>query len=163
MPKLLFVCMGNICRSPAAEGVMRQDLEKAGLAGEVTVDSAGTLDYHVGNLPDFRMRAAAAQRGLNLGHRARQVTAQDLKDFDLVLVMDHDNLSEVMRLPGAHEQQAKIQLFCKYCTEHDEEEVPDPYYGGAQGFEKVLDLLEDGCVEITRRLQDGTLLPKAAP
>lgn len=163
MPKLLFVCMGNICRSPAAEGVMKHDLEQAGLTGEVMVDSAGTIDYHIGKLPDSRMRAAAEHRGLTLGHRARQVTAQDLKDFDLVLVMDHENLSEVMRLPGAREQQAKIKLFCEYCTEHDEKEVPDPYYGGAQGFEKVLDLLEDGCAEITRRLQDGTLLKKSEP
>jgi protein-tyrosine phosphatase len=162
MPKLLFVCMGNICRSPAAEGVMRHDLEQAGLAQEVAVDSAGTIDYHIGKLPDFRMRQAAAQRGLTLGHRARQVTAQDLKDFDLILVMDHENLADVMRLRGAREQSAKIKLFCDYCTQHSEETVPDPYYGGAQGFEIVLNLLEDGCAEITRRLQNGTLLQKMA-
>jgi len=140
---------------------MRHDLEQAGLASEVTVDSAGTIDYHIGKLPDPRMRQAAMQRGLNLGHRARQVTAEDLKHFDLILVMDHENLSDVMRLHGAREHQAKIKRFCEYCTQHDEKDVPDPYYGGAQGFEHVLDLLQDGCAEITRRLQNGTLLSKA--
>jgi low molecular weight protein-tyrosine phosphatase len=158
MPKLLFVCMGNICRSPAAEGVMLHHLKEAGLDQEVTVDSAGTLDYHTGNLPDFRMRRAASQRGLTLTHRARQVKPEDLSLFDLILVMDHENLHEVMHLLGAREHAAKIKLFCEFCTEHDDKVVPDPYYGGPDGFERVLDLLEDGCAEITRRLQAKTPL-----
>ncbi len=160
MLKLLFVCMGNICRSPAAEGVMLQHLEDAGLEKDITVDSAGTLDYHVGHLPDARMRAAATRRGLSLTHRARQVKPDDLRNFDLILVMDRENLHEIMHLSGARQHEAKIKLFCEFCTEHDAEEVPDPYYGGAQGFEIVLDLLEDGCAEITRRIQKGTLLEK---
>jgi len=160
MLKLLFVCMGNICRSPAAEGVMLHHLEEAELEGKVVVDSAGTLDYHVGKLPDSRMRAAASERGLSLTHRARQVTPEDLQNFDLILVMDRDNRTDVMHLSGAREQATKIKYFCEFCTEHEEQEVPDPYYGGAQGFEKVLDLLEDGCAEITRRIQAGTLLNK---
>lgn len=160
MVNLLFVCMGNICRSPAAEGVMLRHLQEAGLDKDVRVDSAGTLDYHVGKLPDSRMRHAAAERGLTLTHRARQVTAADLKLFDLIMVMDRENLHEVMHLPNAPEYADKIKLFCEYCTEHEQSEVPDPYYGGAQGFELVLDLLEDGCGELTRRLQAGTLLKK---
>ncbi len=162
MVKLLFVCMGNICRSPAAEGVMLHQLEEAGLNGQVSVDSAGTLNYHAGNLPDTRMRQAASQRGLDLTHRARQITPEDLEKFDLILVMDQDNKHEVMLLSGAKAHVAKIKMFCEFCTGHSETEVPDPYYGGAQGFDLVLDLLEDGCAEITRRLKEGTLLDEAS-
>lgn len=162
MVKLLFICMGNICRSPAAEGVMLHQLKEAGLSDQVSVDSAGTLNYHAGNLPDPRMRQAATQRGLNLTHRARQITPEDLQKFDLILVMDQENRHEVMHLSGAKERATKIQLFCQFCTEHSEKEVPDPYYGGAQGFDLVLDLLEDGCAEIIRRLKAGTLLDKAS-
>jgi protein-tyrosine phosphatase len=161
MVKLLFVCMGNICRSPAAEGVMLHKLNEAGLESKVSVDSAGTLNYHAGNLPDARMRQSASQRGLNLTHRARQITPDDLRKFDLILVMDQENKHEVMHLNNAKEHAGKIKMFCEFCTEHSHTEVPDPYYGGAQGFELVLDLLEDGCAEITRRLKAGTLLDEA--
>lgn len=150
--------MGNICRSPAAEGVLRDLLEKARLDKDVIVDSAGTIDYHIGMLPDLRMRQAAEKRGLNLEHRARQVKTDDLVKFDLVLVMDRDNLRNVKSLDRNEKSATKIRLFCEYCTDHSESEVPDPYHGGAEGFELVLDLLEDGCAEIVRRIQDGTLL-----
>lgn len=150
--------MGNICRSPAAEGVLRDLLEKARLDKDVIVDSAGTIDYHIGKLPDPRMRQAAEKRGLNLEHRARQVKTDDLVKFDLVLVMDRDNLRNVKSLDRNEKSATKIRLFCEYCTDHSESEVPDPYHGGAEGFELVLDLLEDGCAEIVRRIQDGTLL-----
>lgn len=156
--KILFVCMGNICRSPAAEGVLRHLLVNAQLDKEVIVDSAGTIDYHAGKLPDSRMRQAAEKRGLKLEHRARQVIADDLGEFDLILVMDHDNLRNVKSLYHSGKFADKIRLFCKFCTRHTETEVPDPYLGGAAGFELVLDLLEDGCTEIVRRIHNGTLL-----
>jgi protein-tyrosine phosphatase len=149
--------MGNICRSPAAEGVLHAKLIQAGLHGTVAVDSAGTIDYHVGKLPDARMRSAASRRGLALNHRARQVTSEDLAAFDLVLVMDRENLSDVKSLDRSGRFPAKIQLFCEYCTKHDQTEVPDPYYGGDAGFETVLDLLDDGCTEIVKRIQAGKL------
>ena len=157
--KLLFVCMGNICRSPAAEGVMRARLQEAGLGQSVAVDSAGTIDYHVGKQPDKRMCQASAARGVPLDHLARQVRAHDLREFDVILAMDHDNLAEIRSLDPGGQFRDKVKLFCEFCTEHDAAEVPDPYYGGPEGFEVVLDLLEDGCTELVRRIQAGTLLP----
>lgn len=156
--KILFVCMGNICRSPAAEGVLRHLLKKAQLENDVSVDSAGSIDYHAGKLPDSRMRQAADKRGLKLEHRARLIIEDDLKDFDLILVMDRENLSHVKSLDRHEKFAAKIRLFCEFCTEHKENEVPDPYYADTDGFELVLDLLEDGCAEIVRRIQNKTLL-----
>jgi protein-tyrosine phosphatase len=143
--RLLFVCLGNICRSPAAEGVMRALIESEGLAGQVTIRSAGTGGWHAGKLPDQRMRTAAQNRGYNLSSRARQVTPDDLRDYDLVLVMDQQNLRDVRTYDLSSQFSAKIRLFCEFCTDHKVREVPDPYYGGEQGFELVLDLLEDGC------------------
>lgn len=143
--RLLFVCLGNICRSPAAEGVMRAMVEREGLAGRVTIRSAGTGGWHAGNLPDARMRGAAKNRGYNLQSRARQVTEDDLHEHHLVLVMDEQNLREIQTFDRKRQHGEKIRLFCDFCTDHDAKEVPDPYYGGEQGFEHVLDLLEDGC------------------
>ena len=156
--KILFVCMGNICRSPAGEGVLRHKLKDAGLDSAVSVDSAGTINFHAGKPPDSRMRAAARNRGIELVHHARQVTAEDLQKFDLVLVADRENLRDVMELPGAEKAASKIRLFCEFCSAHDEPEVPDPYYGGPAGFELVLDLLEDGCDGIVRRIRHGESL-----
>lgn len=155
--KLLFVCMGNICRSPAAEGMMRAKLQEAGLGHTMTVDSAGTLNYHTGKQPDKRMIDAAAKRGVVLDHQARQIHAGDLHDFDLILAMDKDNLAEIMSLDPAARFRDKIKLFCEFCTRHQVSEVPDPYTGGAADFEFVLDLLEDGCSEVVRRIQAGLL------
>ncbi len=140
---VLFVCMGNICRSPTAEGVFRHIVEQADLAQRIQIDSAGTHDYHIGEAPDRRSQAAAAERGYDLSHlRGRQVKHEDFLIFDYVLAMDEANLAELRRFcPPEH--QCKLELFLKFgrkCVEH---EVPDPYYGGAQGFERVLDLVED--------------------
>ncbi len=143
--RLLFVCLGNICRSPAAEGVMRALVEREGLADRVTIRSAGTGGWHAGNLPDQRMRTAAKNRGYTLQSRARQVTENDLHGYHLVLVMDEENLREIRSYDRESQHGAKIRLFCEFCNDHDANEVPDPYYGGEQGFEHVLDLLEDGC------------------
>jgi len=156
--RLLFVCMGNICRSPAAEGIMLDELKKQGLEDSVTVDSAGTLDYHIGKLPDHRMRSASQKRGVELVHRARQVRPQDLSDFDLVIVMDNDNLGEVRRLDSRGQFSGKVRLFCTFCTTHKQTEVPDPYFGGNEGFELVLDILQDGCAEIARQIKTGVLV-----
>lgn len=143
--QILFVCMGNICRSPAGEGVLAKMVAEAKLADRIQIDSAGTLGMHAGNPPDSRMRAAATKRGYDLTSCARQVTAMDLDDFDLILAMDRDNHRNVLKLAKTDEQRDRVRLFCTFCEKHMEREVPDPYYGESQGFEYVLDLLEDGC------------------
>src|SRR5436190_1859451 len=158
--KLLFVCMGNICRSPAAQGVMEKLVEDAGVQDLVEIDSAGTISLHAGELPDSRMRQAADRRGYPLTHRARQVRRPDFDAFDLVLVMDHENLGDVSPLVDPRKHEGKVRLFSEFCTDHEETEVPDPYHGGSAGFEKVLDMMEDGCAEILRRLKEGTLLKR---
>ena len=151
---MLFVCLGNICRSPTAEGVLRHKLQQAGLAGRVTVDSAGTGAWHVGKAPDPRTRAAAAQRGYRLDElRARQVEAEDFRRFDLILAMDRDNLRELQRLrPSAGG--AELDLFLRRCglAEH---EVPDPYYGGEAGFERVLDMVELACERLIVQFREA--------
>jgi len=150
---LLFVCMGNICRSPAGENVMRKLLEEADLSNDVAIDSAGTIGFHTGNPPDPRMSASGRRRGLPMTGSARQVVTEDLDQFDLVLAMDQENLRDLQNLASNDEQRSKIKAFCEFCVEHDDREVPDPYYGGDQGFEHVLDLLEDGCNQILGILQ----------
>lgn len=144
MTRILFVCLGNICRSPAAEGVFRHLTAEAGVEEEWEIDSAGTLGAHAGDPADARMRAAAARRGYRLESRARRVRGDDFHRFDLILAMDLDNLETLraMALPGAS---ARIELFGRYVEPEVPPEVPDPYYGGPQGFERVLDLLEVGC------------------
>ncbi|OAI57907.1 hypothetical protein AYO49_06290 [Verrucomicrobiaceae bacterium SCGC AG-212-N21] len=160
--KVLFVCMGNICRSPAAHGVMEKLVADAGLQHLLTIDSAGTINLHAGKLPDSRMRHAAGLRGYPLTHLARQVVHGDLDAFDLVLVMDLENLANVEPLAHPERHAGKVRLFSEFCTKHKDREVPDPYYGGKAGFEKVLDMMEDGCAEILRRLKEGTLVKRVS-
>jgi protein-tyrosine phosphatase len=143
--RLLFVCLGNICRSPAAEGVMRRLVEETGLGDRIEIDSAGTAGWHEGKRADPRMRKASARRGLDLTHLARQVHPTDLAEFDLVLAMDRQNQADLLALDSAGLYPARIRLLCEFCTRHEAREVPDPYYGGEAGFEHVLDLLEDAC------------------
>lgn len=150
---LLFVCLGNICRSPAAEGVMQRLVNEAGLAGRIRIDSAGTAGWHTGKRADPRMRSAAGARGTELSSLARQVREGDFSDFDLILVMDRSNLADIRSFAREGALMNKVRLFCEFCTEHDAEEVPDPYYGGAEGFEKVLDLLEDGCTGVLAHIR----------
>ena len=140
--RVLFVCMGNICRSPTAEGVFRYYAEQAGLADRLEVDSAGTHAYHVGEPADRRARAAAERRGMSLdGIRARRVCAQDYERFDYIIAMDKDNLAHLRdEAPDGHD--VRLHLFLEFAPGL-ETEVPDPYYGGAAGFERVLDLVED--------------------
>lgn len=145
--------MGNICRSPAAEGVLSEIINQHGLTQGVVIDSAGTGGWHAGNRADSRMRTAASRRGYNLTSIARQVSPLDFDSFDLILAMDSDNLNDLKQLQRRHPGRAELRLFCDSCSDHSETEVPDPYYGGEDGFEKVLDLLEDGCTGLIAHLQ----------
>lgn len=144
MVRVLFVCMGNICRSPLAEGVFRRMLEGVGLNEKVYVDSAGTHSYHIGAPPDARSQATALHRGVDLrGIRARRVVEADLIEFDYVLAMDRDNLEHLLELCQEEpELRSRIHLFLDFAPDLPEREVPDPYYGGSTGFERVMDLVE---------------------
>lgn len=153
--KVLFVCLGNICRSPTAEGVFRRKVREAGLEGRIEIDSAGTGDWHVGKAPDARTRAAALRRGYDLSSlRARQVSVADFSRYDLILAMDHANLRDLKHLRGGSGK-AELDLFLRR-YEGAVDEVPDPYYRGEDGFEQVLDLVEQACdgllLEVKRHL-----------
>lgn len=146
--KILFVCLGNICRSPAAEGIMKEIVERNGVADRWVIDSAGTSRYHIGDLPDRRMRVHARQRGLELTHRARQVEVTDFDDFDIIVAMDSANATDLRRLAPSVEAARKITTMATFfpdATRHHYDYVPDPYYEGSEGFELVLDLLNDAC------------------
>ncbi len=152
--KVLFVCMGNICRSPTAEGVFRNLVRTEGLDGVIETDSAGTHSFHIGKKPDSRARAAALRRGIDISDlRARQVTSHDFDYFDRILAMDESNLALLMGdCPSVHRE--KIDLFLRCAPRLSEKEVPDPYFGGDDGFEYVLDLIEAasrGLLEDVRR------------
>lgn len=140
---VLFCCMGNICRSPTAEAVFRAKVEEAGLAQHILIDSVGTHDYHIGSPPDARTQRAAAQRGYDMSMlRGRQVEVADFTRFDYVLAMDNANMEILYRL-CPQEQRDRLGLFLAYAQNHKQREVPDPYYGGEDGFERVLDMVED--------------------
>ncbi len=144
--KVLFVCLGNICRSPAANGIFESMIEERGLAGAISVDSAGTYSGHAGELPDPRMRRAASARGYDLKHRARTFREDDFFDFDMIVVMDDSNYERVSRLAPERKCLDKLFRMRDFMTEFpDWSHVPDPYYEGADGFELVLDMLENGC------------------
>lgn len=149
--RVLFVCLGNICRSPAAEGVMKSVVESRGDSARWTIDSAGTGDYHIGDLPDRRMRVHASRRGLTLDHRCRQVRSYDFDDFDIVIGMDDSNLSNLHRLAPSPEAERKIAGMAEFFTDSRMgDSVPDPYYEGSEGFELVLDMLDDACGNLYR-------------
>ena len=151
--KVLFVCMGNLCRSPMAEGVFKHYVAQAGLAETIASDSAGTHDYHVGDPPDARAQAAASRRGYDLSMlRGRQVSRGDFGEFDYLLAMDETNLRALERLcPSQHAH--KLKLFMEFGTAPALREVPDPYFGGEQGFERVLDLVEQAAQELLDHLR----------
>jgi protein-tyrosine phosphatase len=144
-PALLFVCMGNICRSPTAEGVFRAKAARAGILEQCEVDSAGTHGYHINEAPDPRAIRAARERGYDISLlRGRRVSAYDCSHFDYLLAMDHDNREFLLRLCPA-EHQHKVQLLMAFAQAGEAHDVPDPYYGGKEGFERVLDLVENAC------------------
>lgn len=149
---VLFVCMGNICRSPTAEGVFRRTLEDVGYTEHIYIDSAGTHAYHVGRPPDSRSLQAASRRGVDLGQlRARKIEIEDFAQFDYVLAMDNENLSDLQGMcPPEHVH--KLRLFMEFAPDYGSREVPDPYYGAARGFEQVLDMVESASHGLLKHL-----------
>ncbi|HEX9734024.1 MAG TPA: low molecular weight protein-tyrosine-phosphatase [Thermoanaerobaculia bacterium] len=151
-PSVVFVCMGNICRSPAAEGVLKALAAERGVAEGLRVDSAGTISYHAGKPPDPRMREAAARRGYRLDGRSRLFQAEDAERFDLVVAMDRENLADLEEICGR--RPANARLLSDFLPAGSPTDVPDPYYGGARGFDVVLDLMEQACPRILDQLLD---------
>jgi protein-tyrosine phosphatase len=156
--KLLFVCLGNICRSPTGEGVMRHLVKEAGLEHRFEIDSAGTGSWHIGDSPDRRSVAAAAARGIVIGGRARQVSGADFDHYDLILAADEYNLRDLQAIAPTDEDEAKVHLLREFdpMSTRDDLDVPDPYYGGPSGFDDVIDLVEAAC----RGLLDDVLSEK---
>ena len=151
--RVLLVCMGNICRSPLAHGVVRQRLRDSGMASRIHLDSAGTHGYHAGSAPDDRAQAAARRRGIDISDlRARSVEPSDFESFDLILAMDDENM-EALREDASDAQHRKIYLFMEYTVGDTGRSVPDPYYGGSIGFERVLDMVEEAAEGLLIRLQ----------
>lgn len=157
MVSVLFVCMGNICRSPTAEGVFRSHVQQAGMASKISIDSAGTHSYHVGGAPDKRSQRAAKSRGYDLSDiRARKVVEEDFIQFDYILPMDRANLAYLLDL-GPDEHLRRVKLFLEFAVNRTEREVPDPYYGGISGFDRVLDLVEEASLGLLTHIQQTRL------
>jgi protein-tyrosine phosphatase len=148
MTRILFICMGNICRSPAAEIVFRKLAQEAGRGHEFEIDSAGTIGFHKGKPPDPRMSAHLAKRGYAVAGRSRQLVAADLREFDILLTMDEENLAETLALDPSGDFHHKVKPFAGMLTAVKAPRIPDPYYGGDHGFAHVIDLLEDGCASL---------------
>lgn len=160
--KVLFVCMGNICRSPTAEGVFRHIVREAGLEERIVADSAGTHAYHVGHPPDNRAQATAQIRGIDIGDlRARRVSDKDFEDYHYVLAMDSDNYEILIDLCPA-EYRTRVRYFLDFATELNEKEVPDPYYGGTKGFERVFDLVDNAARGLLADIQANFLRQSGA-
>lgn len=155
MKSILFVCLGNICRSPMAETVFNKILQENDQLSDFQVDSAGLLDYHKGEKADPRMRAHAEKRGYEITHRSRPVAADDFNRFDYIIGMDEQNIRQLHRMAKTPEQQAKIHKMTDFSREMQAEKVPDPYYGGDAGFEYVIDLLEDACDGFYKHLMEN--------
>lgn len=151
--KILFVCLGNICRSPLAETIMNDLLEKRGLQDFYSVDSAGIIDYHEGERADYRMRCHASFRGYDITHLSRPVQKSDFEKFDLIIGMDNQNVRDLQSLAETEQQRDKIQKMTIYCPEFNRDTVPDPYYGGDAGFELVINMLEKACANLIDALE----------
>lgn len=151
--KILFVCMGNICRSPAAEGIMKKIVKESAMEDSFHIDSAGTHGYHQGELPDRRMREHAFLRGYKLDSFSRPVKVNDFYDFDIIIAMDDNNIDHLRSIAPDSESYQKVVRMTDYCRKLEADHVPDPYYGGKQGFENVLDILEDACKGLMEKLK----------
>jgi protein-tyrosine phosphatase len=157
--KLLFVCLGNICRSPSAENIMNHLIAQAGLTNSIVCDSAGTSSYHIGSSPDRRMNAAAAKKlGIQLRGQARQFIPSDFQNFDLILAMDRQNYEDILSLDPTQHYYDKVRLMCEFCSQYTLKEVPDPYYGGQEGFNQVIDLLVDACEGLLKNIVNQQLI-----
>jgi protein-tyrosine phosphatase len=153
MINVIFVCMGNICRSPSGEAVMNGVIEKAGLKGKILCDSAGTIAYHEGERADSRMQKHAKNRGYDLTSIARKFRYPDFEKFNYIIAMDNANYSDIISMDTENKYSEKVTKMTDYCTKFSASEVPDPYYGGAEGFERVLDLLEDACEGLLNKIR----------
>ena len=156
---ILFVCMGNICRSAASENIFRQVVKEAGLSDRIHCDSAGTIGIHSGNEPDTRMSKTIRRRGYEVTGHARQFSLRDFEISNLILTMDNENFQNIFKLADTEEKQAKVQRFTDFCLQHNHHEVPDPYYGGDTGFQLVADLIEDGSKGLIEHLKKELGLP----
>jgi protein-tyrosine phosphatase len=154
MKKILFVCLGNICRSPAAEGIFKQLITNEKLDGQFQIDSAGLLDYHEGENYDSRMIKHAAKRGFNLEGTSRPFLPEDYKRFDFIIAMDNEVFETILGLDIEKQSVSKVFKMTDFCSKKDYDEVPDPYYLGADGFELVLDILEDACKGLLEKLKN---------
>lgn len=153
--RILFVCLGNICRSPAAHGIMQKMIDERNLNDKFFIDSAGLYGGHAGDLPDSRMRAHAIRRGYNLTHISRPVRTSDFSQFDIIVAMDDSNYDRLRNLAPTSEDEAKVVKMIDFVKGYPQfDSVPDPYYDGAQGFENVLDLLEDGCRNMLEEMME---------
>lgn len=146
--KVLFVCWGNICRSPAAHCVFQKKINDRGLQDRIACDSAGTINAHAGNSPDSRMQRAAARRSIPFFGQSRKYRGSDFEEFDLILAMDHSNLADLQAAWPSEDCRAELRLFGHFINSESPPEVPDPYYGGSQGFDTVLDMVEEGCDQL---------------
>lgn len=153
---ILFVCMGNICRSPAGEGVFKHLVASRGIKDRFEIDSAGTIGYHAGEKPDDRMTKAAARRGIEIRGRARQFVRRDFDQFDLVIAMDQDNYDDILMLAPGDVAASRVKLLCSFIPGCRVADVPDPYYGGPAGFEEVLDLIQEAGGFILEKLLEET-------
>lgn len=155
--RVLFVCLGNICRSPAAEGIFRHLVESRGVADKYIIDSAGTAGYHDGDLPDKRMRQHGALRGYTFDSISRRLITEDFYDFDLIIGMDDSNYSNIMRIAPDLEGRNKVYRMTDFSQRLTHDHVPDPYYGGTSGFELVMDILEDACEGLLDKLEKNSI------
>ncbi|MFH7241649.1 MAG: low molecular weight protein-tyrosine-phosphatase [Spirulina sp.] len=157
--RILFVCLGNICRSPSAENIMNHLVQQRQWGDQVTCDSAGTAGYHVGNPPDRRMTAAAKEFGIDLKGQARQLEPADFERFDWILAMDRHNYRDILAMDLAKTYSHKVRMMCDYCRTHPDKEVPDPYYGGPEGFTYVIELLMDACEGFLDQVVGNAAMP----
>ena len=153
--RILFVCMGNICRSPAAEAIMKKTIEKKNLGDKIEIDSAGTIEYHSGESADSRMIVSAKNRGYEVDSIARQFDmTKDFKQFDYIVTMDNENFDDILSMDTLNKHEHKIFRMVDFCTDRTNDEIPDPYYNSASGFEEVLDMLEDATNGLLNRVID---------